>query len=170
MAAEGGVREQGRRGFWSTDKRVRTIIIVTMVVLASGITAASAVDRRERGVVFTVHTDKVEYAVGEKISMYAEYMNYGYDAVDMTFGSSLVAHFSVHDSDGSPVYAIPQVALWWMVYETLEPGETLRGGCDWNQTDDMCEQVLSPGSYTAFAWGGCWEFNFSASTSISITA
>jgi hypothetical protein len=171
MGQGSGVREQGRRGItWSADKRVRTIFIVALVVLASGITAASAVDRQERGVVFTVQTDKEEYAVGEEIHMQAEYMNYGFDSVDMTFGSSLVAHFTVHDSDGSLVYSIPQTALWWIVYETLEPGESLRGGCSWNQTDDMCEQVLSPGSYMVFALGGGWEFDFSASTQISITA
>lgn len=170
MGAGGGVREQGRGGFVSADKRVRTVIIVAMVVLASGITAASVVDRQERGVAFTVHTDKVEYAVGEEIFMYAEYMNYGFDSVDMTFGSSAVAWFSVHDLSGSLVRGIPQTVLCVMVYETLEPGEALCGGCSWNQTDDMCEQVLSPGSYMIFAWGGGWEFDFSASTQISITA
>jgi len=171
MAAEGGVREQGRRGFWSADRRVRTVIIVVMVILASGVTAASALDRLERGVVFTVHTDKAEYAVGENICIAAEYMNYGFDSVDLTFSNSLVAGFTVFDSEGSPVYSIKQVALMWIVHETLGPGEILGGGCDWNQTDDDTgEQMLSPGSYTVMAGSLCWELDFSASTMISITA
>ncbi len=153
MGSEGDVPAKEQRGPWPARKRMRVLIIVSMVVLASVVTAASAVDRQERGVAFTVHTDKDEYAVGETIRMYAEYMNYGYDAVDMTFGSSLVAHFSVHDSDGSLVYAIPQVALWWMVYETLEPGESICGGCGWNQTDDSCASRCCPRVHTRSSRG-----------------
>lgn len=170
MGPEAGVPTNDLMSPLPARRKMYALVIVAVVVLASVVVAAYVVDRLERGVVFTVHTDKEQYSLGDMIYIHVEYTNYGFDTVDLTFCSSLVASFSVHDSNGSFVCSIPQIALMWLVYETLGPGETLTGGCYWEQVDDMDEQVLSPGSYTLLAEDSCREFEFSARTTISIAA
>ncbi len=168
MGSEDGVMAKESKAPWSIKEKMSAIIIAALIVLASVIAAVSVIDRLERGVEFTVRTDKEQYVLGEHICINVEYVNNGYDTVDLTFGSSCVASFYVFDSDGSPVCPIIQMALWWMVYEELEPGETLSGGCGWDQTDDMGEIMLSLGTFIISAHSLCSELQLSASTTISI--
>ena len=169
MRSKAEARIKEPKAPWSVREKMIALIIAALVVLTSVLVAVSVIDRLDRGIEFTVRTDKVQYEIGENISIHAEYVNHGYDTIELTFSSSLLASFNVFDSDGSPVCLIMQIGACVMVYETLEPGETLSGGCHWDQTNDLGELVLlSPGSYTISARSLCSELDLSASTTISI--
>ena len=102
------------------------------------------------------------------VEIRVEFVNRGHESVDLVFNSSLVSAFSVYDSSGALVCAIPQIALWWLVHEILEPGETLVGGCDWHQIDDEGSQVPHPGLYTIVADALCLERDLSARTTVFV--
>lgn len=168
MATGGGALSGQSRPDSSAGKRFWSVVITVIVVLASVVVTAAVVETINGGVVITVRTDKNDYVPGEQVDVMVEFRNNGHEPVSLTFHSSLVSSFTVYDGSGAFVCSLEQIALFWMVYETLEPGEILTGGCHWDQVYDEGIPVPHPGSYTIVAHALCEELDLSSSTRLFI--
>ena len=150
-------------------KKRLALIIAVIVVAATTVTIVWVVDRSERGVVLTVDTDKEEYAPGEPVRIYIQLKNYGFRTVNLVYGTSLIMHFNIYDSNDLRVFVGPSIALMVITHVALEPGGTRSLGYVWNQVNETGEQVELPDSFTVRALSWSYEHHFYANTTFSIS-
>ena len=146
-------------------KMTLVLVVAAIVIVASAATVAWAVDRSERGVVLTVHTDKKEYAPGEPVEIHIQLKNYGFRTVELIYNTSITSWYSIYDSDGEPVFAPKMIGLQVITHVILKPGETMNGGGVWNQVDNTGDQVERPDFFTVSAFSN----RYNASTSFLIS-
>lgn len=140
------------RGFLSARSKTVTYLVIALVVTVSAVAAGWAIAHPEDGLVFTARTDKDTYAPGEQINVSVRLVNKGIAPIHLTFGTSAKAYFSVYASNGNYVCGIPVVALQVITKITIEPGQSVRYGAQWDQVvvDDAHprgEQVPYPDTY-----------------------
>jgi len=150
-------------------KKKLILVIASIVVAGLTITAVLVLARSERGVVLTVDTDKEDYAPGEPVRIHIQLKNYGFSTVNLVYGSSLIMHFSIYDSDGAQVFVPPMVGLMVITHVALEPGGTRSSEYVWDQVNETGEQVELPASFTVRALSWSYEHHFYANTTFSIS-
>ena len=132
-ADNGGSAEPSKKRHLLKSTRARIYIVVAVLVSASVVTVGWELVRQERGLVFSTSTDEREYSPGEQIRVSAEFTNFGFDSVVLTFNTSQMASFSVYASDGSLVGGIPMLSLQVITEKTVRPGHSVEFGVTWDQ-------------------------------------
>ena len=133
-------------------KMTPALMVAAIVIAASTVTVAWAIDRSERGVVLTVDTDKEEYAPGEPVEIHIQLKNYGFRTVELIYNTSITSWYCIHDSDGEPVFAPELMGLQVITHVILKPGETMNDGDVWNQVNNTGNQVELPDFFTVRAF------------------
>jgi hypothetical protein len=154
---------------WSIGSKVLIYAVVALIISASVVIAGGVLTLDNRGLVFTVYTDREEYSPGERVNVTARFANYGLATAHLTFGTSGKAHFEVYASDDSYVCSIPIMVLMMITKVTIGPGESVRFGASWDQLvfDDnnpSGSQVPHPGVYYILAGTLSSEYHATAST------
>ena len=163
IEAESQAKTQKRRPR-HVGPRWLVYVAISLVILASAAAAGWAYIRHDRGLVFTAFTDKDVYSSDEWVNVTAEFRNYGFDSVHLTFGTDAMASYSVYTSEDIPVCSIPIIALQVITEVTIKPGQSEEFWIRWDQRTSYGEHV-PPGTYYIVAGTLSWEFHATASTS-----
>ena len=161
---DGGIRLEQVEG-----KKGLALIIAAIVVAASTVTAVLVVVRSERGIDLTVHTDKVEYDLGDPVRIHLQLKNYGFKTVNLVFGTSIIMWFGIYDSDGMLAFYAPKSALMVITEVELRPGGTRSLEYSWDQINETGEQVELPDPSTVRAFSSSYVHQSRATATFSIS-
>jgi hypothetical protein len=170
LELEGGIPAKvQRKRPWPIGSKWLVYVVIAFIVSTSAVTAGWAYVRHDRGLDFVAYTDKNDYSSGESIRVWVEFTNYGFDSVNLTFGTSAMAHFSVYTSEDAGVCSIPVIAMMVITEATIRPGESVKFGATWDQlvydaNHPLGEQVPYPGAYYILAGTASYEFHATALT------
>ncbi len=145
------------------------LVLVAVVVAASAATTIGVAVLWDRGPSLTVETDKDEYALGEPVEISAELKNLGLNTITLTFNVSPVEiTLRVWGPDGTVVFYVPQVEMYWVVTIELGPRESFQRGWTWDQVNRTGAPVDEPGTYTVSVGSASNEYRLIANTSITL--
>jgi len=98
--------------------------------------------------VVTVKTEKYSYSPDEDVEIIISIHNPSRETIDLTFRNAPGISLEIkYRSNGSIAFAgIP--VLYVMVYETLQPGDTIYRNYTWIQIDNFGNKAITPNIFT----------------------